>query len=268
MLTLAAAEEEEGEEKKNGNDERRWRFASSRGMQSEALSALTHSLFRSRSALLRARVCRPLLSKGEETVQRRKRRTDEREREALSMDCLQQKERDSGASRAALEEEEKKSEKKERKKKKKHSRLGEKKEPPRRSKSAFAQMGRGDRPELTAPPEVFYNDEEARKYTTNSRMIEIQVRQGEEWKSIRRRRRRRRLALNLDNLKKKKLKNRPPSPPAPSSSSTSRRTASAASCWTWAAAAASPATPSRTRATSGSEWTSRRRCSASPSSAA
>ena len=119
MLTLAAAEEEEGEEKKNGNDERRWRFASSRGMQSEALSALTHSLFRSRSALLRARVCRPLLSKGEETVQRRKRRTDEREREALSMDCLQQKERDSGASRAALEEEEKKSEKKERKKKKK-----------------------------------------------------------------------------------------------------------------------------------------------------
>lgn len=37
-------------------------------------------------------------------------------------------------------------------------------------------MGRGDRPELAAPPEVFYNDEEARKYTTNSRMIEIQVR--------------------------------------------------------------------------------------------
>ena len=36
-------------------------------------------------------------------------------------------------------------------------------------------MGRGDRPELTAPPEVFYNDDEARKYTTNSRMIEIQV---------------------------------------------------------------------------------------------
>lgn len=42
-----------------------------------------------------------------------------------------------------------------------------------RSKSS---MGRGDRPELTAPPEVFYNDDEARKYTTNSRMIEIQVR--------------------------------------------------------------------------------------------
>lgn len=36
-------------------------------------------------------------------------------------------------------------------------------------------MGRGDRPELTAPPDVFYNDVEARKYTTNSRMIEIQV---------------------------------------------------------------------------------------------
>lgn len=36
-------------------------------------------------------------------------------------------------------------------------------------------MGRGDRPELAAPPDVFYNDAEARKYTTNSRMIEIQV---------------------------------------------------------------------------------------------
>lgn len=54
-------------------------------------------------------------------------------------------------------------------------------------------MGRGDRPELTAPPEVFYNDEEARKYTTNSRMIEIQVIQGRDKKekgkeSIRQRR--------------------------------------------------------------------------------
>lgn len=35
-------------------------------------------------------------------------------------------------------------------------------------------MGRGDRPEHTAPPEVFYNDEEARKYTDNTRMIAIQ----------------------------------------------------------------------------------------------
>lgn len=35
-------------------------------------------------------------------------------------------------------------------------------------------MGRGDRPEHTAPPEIFYNEEEARKYTTNSRMITIQ----------------------------------------------------------------------------------------------
>jgi 18S rRNA (guanine1575-N7)-methyltransferase len=43
-------------------------------------------------------------------------------------------------------------------------------------------MGRGDRPELTAPPEIFYNDEEARKYTTNSRMIEIQVREDKEGK--------------------------------------------------------------------------------------
>lgn len=37
-------------------------------------------------------------------------------------------------------------------------------------------MGRGDRPELTAPPEVYYDAAEARKYTTNSRMIDIQVR--------------------------------------------------------------------------------------------
>lgn len=36
-------------------------------------------------------------------------------------------------------------------------------------------MGRGDRPEHTAPPEIFYNDNEARKYTTNSRMVSIQV---------------------------------------------------------------------------------------------
>lgn len=32
----------------------------------------------------------------------------------------------------------------------------------------------GKRPEHQAPPEVFYNEEEATKYTTNSRMIEIQ----------------------------------------------------------------------------------------------
>lgn len=32
------------------------------------------------------------------------------------------------------------------------------------------------RPEQLAPPEVFYNDAEARKYTTSSRMVEIQVR--------------------------------------------------------------------------------------------
>lgn len=31
------------------------------------------------------------------------------------------------------------------------------------------------RPELQAPPEIFYNDEEARKYTSSSRIIEIQV---------------------------------------------------------------------------------------------
>lgn len=37
-------------------------------------------------------------------------------------------------------------------------------------------MGRGERPEHTAPPEIFYNDDEARKYTTNSRIINIQVR--------------------------------------------------------------------------------------------
>jgi hypothetical protein len=36
-------------------------------------------------------------------------------------------------------------------------------------------MGKGERPEHTAPPEIFYNEDEARKYTTNSRMINIQV---------------------------------------------------------------------------------------------
>ena len=36
-------------------------------------------------------------------------------------------------------------------------------------------MGKGERPEHTNPPEIFYNEEEARKYTSNSRMIAIQV---------------------------------------------------------------------------------------------
>lgn len=35
-------------------------------------------------------------------------------------------------------------------------------------------MGRSERPEHTAPPEIFYNDEEARKYTENSRIIAVQ----------------------------------------------------------------------------------------------
>ena len=37
-------------------------------------------------------------------------------------------------------------------------------------------MGKGGRPEHTNPPEIFYNEDEARKYTSNSRMMEIQVR--------------------------------------------------------------------------------------------
>ncbi|PNH11944.1 putative methyltransferase WBSCR22 [Tetrabaena socialis] len=36
-------------------------------------------------------------------------------------------------------------------------------------------MGKSERPEHTAPPDIFYNEEEARKYTTNSRMIAIQA---------------------------------------------------------------------------------------------
>ncbi len=36
-------------------------------------------------------------------------------------------------------------------------------------------MGKSERPEHAAPPEIFYNEDEARKYTNNSRMIEIQV---------------------------------------------------------------------------------------------
>lgn len=35
------------------------------------------------------------------------------------------------------------------------------------------------RPELQAPPEVFYNESEAKKYTTNSRMMEIQAKMAE-----------------------------------------------------------------------------------------
>lgn len=35
-------------------------------------------------------------------------------------------------------------------------------------------MGRTERPELTAPPEVFYDEEEARKYTDNTRIMDIQ----------------------------------------------------------------------------------------------
>jgi 18S rRNA (guanine1575-N7)-methyltransferase len=31
------------------------------------------------------------------------------------------------------------------------------------------------RPEVQAPPEIFYNESEARKYTTSSRIIEIQA---------------------------------------------------------------------------------------------
>jgi hypothetical protein len=35
-------------------------------------------------------------------------------------------------------------------------------------------MGRGERPEHTAPPDIFYNEDEAAKYTSNTRMIAIQ----------------------------------------------------------------------------------------------
>lgn len=35
-------------------------------------------------------------------------------------------------------------------------------------------MGKGDRPEHAAPPELFYNDDEAVKYTASSRVMEIQ----------------------------------------------------------------------------------------------
>ncbi len=36
-------------------------------------------------------------------------------------------------------------------------------------------MGKGERPELQNPPEIFYNEEEAHKYTHNSRIMAIQV---------------------------------------------------------------------------------------------
>ncbi|XP_004518125.1 probable 18S rRNA (guanine-N(7))-methyltransferase [Ceratitis capitata] len=35
------------------------------------------------------------------------------------------------------------------------------------------------RPEHSAPPEIFYNDDEAKKYSTNSRIIEIQIEMAE-----------------------------------------------------------------------------------------
>lgn len=35
-------------------------------------------------------------------------------------------------------------------------------------------MGKGERPEHTAPADIFYNEDEAAKYTTNTRMIAIQ----------------------------------------------------------------------------------------------
>ncbi|XP_014252992.1 probable 18S rRNA (guanine-N(7))-methyltransferase [Cimex lectularius] len=40
-------------------------------------------------------------------------------------------------------------------------------------------MSSGKRPEHQAPPEIYYNETEARKYTQNSRMIEIQVQMSE-----------------------------------------------------------------------------------------
>lgn len=36
-------------------------------------------------------------------------------------------------------------------------------------------MGKSERPEHVAPPEIFYNDDEARKYTDNSRIMKIQA---------------------------------------------------------------------------------------------
>uniref|UniRef100_A0ACD5ZCQ8 Uncharacterized protein n=1 Tax=Avena sativa TaxID=4498 RepID=A0ACD5ZCQ8_AVESA len=50
----------------------------------------------------------------------------------------------------------------------------------RRSTRASSAAGKGEaempRPEVQAPPEIFYNESEARKYTTSSRIIEIQAR--------------------------------------------------------------------------------------------
>mmetsp|Transcript_22591 Transcript_22591/g.62402 ORF Transcript_22591/g.62402 Transcript_22591/m.62402 type:complete len:147 (+) Transcript_22591:394-834(+) len=36
-------------------------------------------------------------------------------------------------------------------------------------------MGKGERPEHQAPPEIFYNESEAAKYTSNSRIMQIQA---------------------------------------------------------------------------------------------
>ena len=43
------------------------------------------------------------------------------------------------------------------------------------SESSYSKMASIRRPEHKAPPDIFYNSEEAQKYTTNTRMIEIQT---------------------------------------------------------------------------------------------
>lgn len=45
---------------------------------------------------------------------------------------------------------------------------------PREESKHYRKLKMSRRPEHLAPPDIFYNDEEARKYTQNTRMIEIQ----------------------------------------------------------------------------------------------
>ena len=104
-------------------------------------------------------------------------------------------------------------------------------------------MGRNDRPEHAAPPEIFYNDDEARKYTDNSRMITIQTKLTERALEL--------LALPDDGPKARPSRNGRPQRPPPHSlaartahassalSPDARAAARPRSCsWTWAAAPA------------------------------
>merc|ERR1711935_1176454 len=84
------------------------------------------------------------------------------------------------------------------------------------------------RPEHTAPPEIFYNVDEAQKYSRNTRVMEIQATMSER-------------AIEMLNLNR----------------------TSPLLCWTWDVAVDCRASVWMSRATHGSAWTFPRPCSTS-----